>query len=548
MRLSARSVVNCGENPVRWVHRSQGGTGWLPEGNNMNSRSHHSRSRGLDRIITALVAAVLTFGAAAAHAGRIALVIGNDSYQHVTPLRNARADAKAVATSLQSVGFTVTLKQDVTLSELKAALRTFKAQISGGDEVVFYFSGHGVQFDGTNYLVPVDLDPENEDQVADDSVPLQRVLDNLQDQRPAFALAIIDACRDNPFKGTGRSIGGRGLAPVTAANGQMVFYSAGAGQEALDRLDKRDSDPNGVFTRVLIKEIKTPGLPAEQMLKRVRDQVVDLAKQVDHVQVPALYDQSTGEFYFVPTAKTLAPVLTSTPAEQAVKPLLREVRPGTKTVVQGFWTLSPTCEVLLYPEITVVRAAGHGSVSVRKADGYSTYTSDNPRFDCNRKPVGGTELLYQSKPDYRGMDSFTIEVQGQFGALATYTFDIATGIVLDSEAQPAIREVHSGTKTKIGYQVNLTPDCVEPGNIELTVASAPGHGKVTTQRGSTYPSFPKDNVRFVCNRRAVPSVDVMYQSDADFHGKDVFTIEVQPYLRHDVPGTHSYQSYEVEVR
>src|ERR1700722_14971933 len=289
-----------------------------------------------DRAMAALLAVVLTGWATSPDAKRLALLIGNDSYQGAPPLQNARADARAVAAALQRDGFTVTLKEDLTLKAMKAALRSFKDQISGGDEVVFYFSGHGDQFDGTNYLVPVDLDPENEDQVADDSVPLQRVLDNLQDQKPAFALAIIDACRDNPFKGTGRSIGGRGLAPVTAANGQMVFYSAGAGQEALDRLDKRDSDPNGVFTRVLIKEIKTPGLPAEQMLKRVRDQVVGLAKQVDHVQVPALYDQSTGEFYFVPTARTVAPPSTSTPSEVAAKPLLREVRSGIKTVLQGF--------------------------------------------------------------------------------------------------------------------------------------------------------------------------------------------------------------------
>jgi hypothetical protein len=416
--------------------------------------------------------------------------------------------------------------------------------------VVFYFSGHGVQFYGTNYLVPVDLEPENEDQVADDSVPLQRVLDNLQDQRPAFALAIIDACRDNPFKGTGRSIGGRGLAPVTAANGQMVFYSAGAGQEALDRLDKRDSDPNGVFTRVLIKEIKTPGLPAEQMLKRVRDQVVELAKQVDHVQVPALYDQSTGEFYFVPTVRTVPPVVASTPppADQGPKPQLREVRPGAKTVLQGYYSISPTCEVLLYPEITVVKPAGHGTVTAQKADGYANYTPDNPRFDCNRKPVGDTELLYQSKRDYRGTDSFTIEVEGQFGAVSTFTFDIRVGVLTDIEAKPIVREVHSGAKTQIGYQVNLTPDCIQPANLELIVVSAPGHGKVTTQPGTTYPNFPKDNVRFACNRLAVPSVDVMYQSNADFRGKDVFILEVQAYLRRDVPTTHFYQTYEVEVR
>ncbi len=238
---------------------------------------------------------------------RVALVIGNDSYQYVEPLHNARADAKAVATSLQNIGFAVTLKQDTTLSAMKAALRSFKAQVSGGDEVVFYFSGHGVQFEGLNYLIPVDLAPQNEEQVADDSVSLQRVLDNLSDQKARFTLAIIDACRDNPFKGTGRAIGKRGLAPVTAATGQMVLYSAGAGQEALDRLGPNDADPNGVFTRVFIKEIKKPGVPADRILKNVRDQVVRLAKSMNHEQVPALYDQTIGEFYFLepqsPTAR-----------------------------------------------------------------------------------------------------------------------------------------------------------------------------------------------------------------------------------------------------
>jgi hypothetical protein len=248
-------------------------------------------------------------------AHRLALVIGNDSYQHAEPLRNARADSKAVASALQSNGFAVTLKQDVGLSAMKEALRTFKAQVSGGDEVVFYFSGHGVQFGGSNYLIPVDLTPQNEEQVADDSVALQRVLDDLRDQKARFTLAIIDACRNNPFKGTGRAIGGRGLAPVTAATGQMVLYSAGAGQEALDRLGAGDTDPNGLFTRVFIKEVRKPGVPADQILKNVRDQVVRLAKSVNHEQVPALYDQTIGEFYFVPRAAGA----TATGAAEAVR-------------------------------------------------------------------------------------------------------------------------------------------------------------------------------------------------------------------------------------
>ena len=235
-----------------------------------------------------------------ADAKRLALVIGNDSYQSATRLQNARSDARAVANALQRDGFTVTLKEDLTLKAMKEALRSFKEQVSGGDEAVFYYSGHGVQFEGTNYLIPIDLVPQNEEQVADESVPLQRVLDDLRDQKTRFALAIVDACRDNPFKGTGRTIAGRGLAPVTAATGQMVLYSAGAGQEALDRLGPQDSDPNGVFTRVLITELTKPGVPADQMLKNVRNQVVSLARGVNHEQVPALYDQSIGDFYFVP--------------------------------------------------------------------------------------------------------------------------------------------------------------------------------------------------------------------------------------------------------
>jgi len=155
-----------------------------------------------------------------------------------------------------------------------------------------------VQFEGSNYLIPVDVVAQSEEQVADDSVGLQRVLDDLRDQKARFTLAIIDACRENPFKGAGRGLSRRGLAPVTAATGQMVLYSAGAGQEALDRLSPHDADPNGVFTRVFIREIKKPGVPADQILKNVRDQVVQMAKSINHEQVPALYDQSIGEFYF----------------------------------------------------------------------------------------------------------------------------------------------------------------------------------------------------------------------------------------------------------
>jgi len=242
--------------------------------------------------------------AAQATERRLALVIGNDGYQHVGILRNARADAQAMAKGLEATGFSTTLKLDVTEKELKAALRTFKAQLQGGDVVVFFFSGHGVQLGGANYLLPIDIRGDSEDQVKDEAVPLQRVLDDLQEQKAKFSLAILDACRNNPFKSTGRALGGRGLAPTTAATGQMVLFSAGTGQQALDSLGGQDRDSNGLFTRVLLREMRKPGLPVDRVLRNVRAEVVKLARGVGHEQVPALYDQALGEFYFVPSPPT----------------------------------------------------------------------------------------------------------------------------------------------------------------------------------------------------------------------------------------------------
>ncbi|HEY2780826.1 MAG TPA: caspase family protein [Steroidobacteraceae bacterium] len=250
----------------------------------------------------ALCALLIALFAAPAEARRLALVIGNDSYQNVQQLKNARADAKAIAAELKTVGFEVTLKQDLNQKLMKSALRDFKAQVQGGDEVVFYFSGHGVQFGGSNYLIPIDITADSEAQVADDAIPLQRILDDLTDQKARFSLAIIDACRSNPFKEAGRAIGGRGLASVTPATGQMIMYSAGAGQAALDNLGPKDTSPNGVFTRVLIQEMRKPGVPAGVLLKDVQSDVVELAHSVNHEQVPALYDQSLGKFFFRPGA------------------------------------------------------------------------------------------------------------------------------------------------------------------------------------------------------------------------------------------------------
>ncbi len=233
-------------------------------------------------------------------ANRKALLIGNDAYTNVSRLETARADASALARVLGEMGYKVTLRLDLDERAMKGVLRQFRSEVEGGDEVVFFFAGHGVQIGGSNYLLATDIRKESEEQVRDDGIALQRVLDEMSERRVKLTVAMIDACRDNPFpKVAGRSIGTRGLAPTTAATGQMVIFSAGAGQQALDRLGPQDRDPNGLFTRTLLREIRTPGMRVDNVIREVRKKVVESARTIGHEQVPAIYDQVVGDFYFV---------------------------------------------------------------------------------------------------------------------------------------------------------------------------------------------------------------------------------------------------------
>jgi hypothetical protein len=233
-------------------------------------------------------------------ANRKALVIGNDSYQKISKLSNAREDAKVIAEGLTSVGYTVQLKLDVTEKQFKSELRNFKNIVQAGDEVAIFYAGHGVQVASTNYLLPIDIGGQNEEEVKDEGIAVQRLLDDMRDKGAKFTLAMIDACRDNPFQASGRGIGGgtRGLSPTTAATGQMVVFSAGSGQQALDKLGPTDKSKNGLFTRVFVEEMQKPGISVDRVVRNVRSRVVELAKSVGHNQVPAIYDQVVGDFYF----------------------------------------------------------------------------------------------------------------------------------------------------------------------------------------------------------------------------------------------------------
>ena len=249
-----------------------------------------------------LLALLLAFVAAFAHATpakRLALLIGNDAYQHISKLEKAGNDAVAMARELKAAGFEVELLRDVNYRNMTKSIEAFTARINGGDQVLVFYAGHGVQIKSGNYLLPIDLEKGSESEIERFSYSLDDLTAKLAEAKASFSLVIIDACRNNPIKVAGRSVGAsRGLSAVEPPKGQMVVFSASRGQEALDKLNDKDTSPNGVFTRELIARMKTPGIKIQDLMVEVQDAVEGLARSVDHDQRPAMYNESRGNFYF----------------------------------------------------------------------------------------------------------------------------------------------------------------------------------------------------------------------------------------------------------
>lgn len=251
------------------------------------------------------------FAIPSAHAKRIALVIGNDNYLNVTKLQKAVNDANAVAKTLRDLNFKVISKNDADRKGMNQLLGKAAGEIEAGDEVLFYFSGHGVSVNGQNYLLPVDIPPVNPSllhTLRKDAFSEDEIINIIQERGAKVSILIIDACRNNPFpkegaRSVGRAVGlGRESSP---AEGTFILYSAGKGQEALDRLSNEDNNPNSVFTRKLVPLLKKPGLSIAQIAKGLRIEVQDLAITAkppyqNHKQFPSYYDEVRGDFYFIP--------------------------------------------------------------------------------------------------------------------------------------------------------------------------------------------------------------------------------------------------------
>ena len=251
----------------------------------------------------------LTVAPAHANEQRVALVMGNSNYKEA-PLRNPLNDATDIAETLDSLGFSVTLRTNANTKQMRSAIREFAQKLKRGGVGLFYFAGHGIQSrSGKNYLIPVGADLNEEFELEDEAVDANRVLAGMEEAGNRVNIVILDACRNNPFARTWRGAI-NGLAQMSAPTGSFVGFATAPGSIVADT-----SGRNGIFTKYLLENLKHGDPDIDRVFTRVTAAVANVT---GNKQVPWKSSSLTGDFYFrtppAGDAQFAAPAPMATPA------------------------------------------------------------------------------------------------------------------------------------------------------------------------------------------------------------------------------------------
>jgi hypothetical protein len=229
---------------------------------------------------------------------RVALVIGNAAYKHAAELRNPRNDAQDVAAALEKLGFEVITEFDLDQTGIRRAIGRFAVAIENATIAVFYYAGHGMSLNGTNYLLPTDSKLENQYSPELEMVPftmVQRVMEN----KPRTSILFFDACRDNPLaRNLTRAMGTRsagvtpGLSWTEAGTGTLISFSTQPGAVAQDGTGR-----NSPFATALVRQLNSSNLSVADLLVDVRR---DVMQATNDRQVPWEHSSLRDRFFFSP--------------------------------------------------------------------------------------------------------------------------------------------------------------------------------------------------------------------------------------------------------
>lgn len=240
------------------------------------------------------------------------MVIGNQDYKE-QPLRNPANDAQDMAETLKRLGFSVQLIQDADLREMETAARTFSSRLRNSDVGLFFYAGHGVQSDGVNYLVPVKADIQGATDLRYKAMDVGFVLDLMEDAGSKLNIVILDACRNNPFRGMRG--GSRGLLNMSGPAGSIIAFATSPNNTAEDG-DGR----NGIYTKYLLQNIQKPGVSIEEMFKLVR---IGVSRETHGRQTPWENSSLSREFCFAGCAVPEAEAASAETSKEMAR-ILRE--------------------------------------------------------------------------------------------------------------------------------------------------------------------------------------------------------------------------------
>ena len=374
-----------------------------------------------------IFALLLMFLPSLAQAVERALIVGNDIYDELPTLLKAEEDAGGYTELFTRKGFEVTTILNAPMGQMRRQLAEFYETIQPGDTVAFIYSGHGWSDGSLNYLVPTDAQLTSSAAVAVEmSIPLKNgvngILDNIAARQTGLTIAVVDACRNNPFGGNlSRAVGvTRGLAPVEPAQGTFLVYSAGAGQAALDRLGEADTQEFSVFTRFFLRNLDTTG-DLRQATIQTRNQVQQAANIIGADQRPAYYDELSGtsclfgecdsatddgqikgvieEWAFVQNSKSRV-VLNAFIAKWSEEPLYVAL---AQEILATLPALAPTTQTaLLVPERTVAPVPDTSAQQARALN----FVRLNIRYWSQNTPdiAAGVNAFYADRITFYGKD------------------------------------------------------------------------------------------------------------------------------------------------
>src|SRR6266446_9348887 len=357
------------------------------------------------------IAALLLVCQPASAEKRVALVLGNSNYKHAAMLLNPVNDAAAVAATLKGAGFDIVdSRLDLSAADMRRALRDFADQARDSDLAVVYYAGHGIEIDGTNYLIPTDATLQRDTDIYDEAFSLDRVLLTIEPARQ-LRLVIVDACRNNPFAETmKRTVStrtvSRGLARIepTTTN-TLVAFAAKAGLTALDGNSK-----NSPYATALVKHIATPGLDVRRAFGFVRD---DVLQATGYRQEPYVYGSLGGaDVALVPVAPVAPVPPTSTPTVNPQSEIRRDfelaLQVGNKDALNAFLAQYPEG---FYANLAKIQIAKIAAEETRVAATEKARLAEQERARLAAEGTQKTQQLKAAEADAKAAEQARIAAE-----------------------------------------------------------------------------------------------------------------------------------------